>query len=135
MKNKAPDELYLQKRASTKDLLPGKWDTSIGGHINPGESVAEALKREAYEELRLEDFKYHFIRKYIWESLREKELVYSFTDSTEETPVINKEEIEKGRFWTLQEIRDNFGKDIFTPNFEHEFKRSVEILLKQNQNQ
>jgi isopentenyldiphosphate isomerase len=114
-------ELYLQKRASTKDLLPGKWDTSIGGHISPGESVAEALKREAYEELRLNDFKYQIIRKYIWESPREKELVYSFKGSSEETPVINKEEIDEGRFWSLQEIKDNIGKNLFTPNFEHEF--------------
>jgi isopentenyldiphosphate isomerase len=38
-------ELFLQKRALTKDLLPGKWDTSVGGHISPGEKPEEALKR------------------------------------------------------------------------------------------
>ena len=25
--------IYLQKRAMTKDLLPGYWDTAVGGHV------------------------------------------------------------------------------------------------------
>jgi isopentenyldiphosphate isomerase len=120
-------ELFLQKRASTKDLLPGKWDTSIGGHVSPGESAEEALKREAYEELGLKNFKQHFIKKYIWESPRERELVYSFTGSSEEPPEINKNEIEEGRFWTIHEINENIGKNIFTPNFEHEFNMLFKI--------
>ena len=33
-------ELYLQKRPEWKDIQPGKWDTSVGGHVDLGESVA-----------------------------------------------------------------------------------------------
>jgi isopentenyldiphosphate isomerase len=115
-------ELFLQKRAKTKDLLPGKWDTSVGGHISPGEDREEALKREADEELGLKGFKYHFNNKSIWQSSRERELVWSYTVSTEEIPQINRDEIEEGRFWSIEEIKKNLGKDIFTPNFEYEFR-------------
>ena len=38
-------ELYLQKRPEWKDIQPGKWDTSVGGHVDLGESVEMALKR------------------------------------------------------------------------------------------
>jgi len=117
-------ELFLQKRAMTKDIQPGKWDTSVGGHVSPGEKIEEALFREVFEELGLKISSAHFIGKYIWESSRERELVNSFSVTSDETPVINPGEIDEGRYWTLDEIRSSLDKDIFTPNFEHEFRIS-----------
>jgi isopentenyldiphosphate isomerase len=115
-------ELYLQKRADTKDIQPGKWDTSVGGHVSPGEAPEDAVLREASEELGLNDLSPEFVTKYIWQSSRERELVHSFTTVSTRIPEINKSEIDEGRFWTMDEIRENLGKKIFTPNFEHEFK-------------
>lgn len=113
--------LYLQRRSDNKDLLPGKWDTSVGGHINPGEKVEDALKREAAEELKLEKFEFEFIKKYIWESETERELVYSFKGISEQIPEPDREEVSDGRFWTPAEIRRVMGSGILTPNFEHEY--------------
>ena len=31
-------------------------------------------------------------------------------------------EVTDGRFWNISEIADQLGKDIFTPNFELDFK-------------
>ena len=118
-------KLFLQKRAATKDIQPGKWDTSVGGHIGIGETVENALIREAGEELGLKDFVPLFLGRYVWESPQEMELVNSFSTTAEEVPVINSDEIEDGKFWSHQEINENIGKDVFTPNFEHEYKMLI----------
>ena len=49
-------ELYLQKRSLSKDIQPGKWDTAVGGHVDYGEEIETALRREAREELGITDY-------------------------------------------------------------------------------
>lgn len=114
-------ELFLQKRSLKKDIQPGKWDTSVGGHMSPGEEVSEALAREAMEELGIESFVPLFLGKYVWKSLRERELINSFYIVYDKIPVIDPVEIDEGRFWSVKEIRQNIGNNTFTPNFEYEF--------------
>jgi len=119
--------LFLQKRASTKDLLPGKWDSSVGGHVSPGEDTETALKRETLEELGLKSFEFIFNKKYIWKSQRERELVFSFRGSSKEIPVTDPGEIDEGRYWSVNEIKMNIGTGLFTPNFEYEFLTILNI--------
>ena len=120
--NKAGD-LYLQKRSMSKDIQPGKWDTAVGGHIDYGESVEEALRREVREELGIMSFEPTFMKRYVFESIVEKELVHTFRTIYEGPFDPDPEELDDGRFWSLQEIKDNLGKGVFTPNFEQEYKR------------
>lgn len=115
-------ELYLQKRPAWKDIQPGKWDTSVGGHVDLGESVEIALKREAREELGITDFTAELLTHYVFESDREKELVFSHR-TTYDGEILPSEELDGGRFWSLAEIKNNLRKGIFTPNFESEFLR------------
>jgi isopentenyldiphosphate isomerase/intracellular septation protein A len=128
----SPDgKLFLQKRSLKKDIQPGKWDTSVGGHIDPGENVETALVRETREELGLTGLQTGFIHKYIWESERERELVFSFFAVTDSVPVTDISEIDEGRFWKISEIEAQMYSGIFTPNFIHEFSLLRDGFLKQ----
>lgn len=115
-------DLYLQRRPLWKDIQPGRWDTAVGGHVDLGESVDMALRREAREELGLEGFVPEPLSTYVFESARERELVYTFR-TTWDGPVCPSDELDGGRFWTPDEIRQQLGKGVFTPNFESELRR------------
>ncbi|MFU8813712.1 MAG: NUDIX hydrolase [Pseudomonadales bacterium] len=43
--------LYLQRRAAGKDLFPGRWDFSVGEHLQPAESYLDGALRGLAEEL------------------------------------------------------------------------------------
>lgn len=121
--------IYLQKRSMKKDIQPGKWDTAVGGHVSYGESIVEAVYREAYEELRLMEFNPIHIETYQFESPVEKEMVSIFAavGSYELTPDLD--EVDEGRWWPVEEIDANIGKGVFTPNFESEFQMIRKQLL------
>lgn len=116
--------IFLQLRSHNKDIQPGKWDTAVGGHVDLGENVELALKRECKEELGIELTEYRFIHSYIFESEIEKELVNVFcliVDQDKFSPVFNECEIEDGRFFSHSEIESLTDSGIFTPNFISEY--------------
>lgn len=115
-------ELFLQHRPAWKDIQPNRWDTAVGGHVDLGENIKQALQREVQEELGITDFKSEYVTRYVFQSLREKELVFVHR-TIYDREIYPSEELDGGRFWSMEEIKANIGKGVFTPNFESEAKR------------
>lgn len=115
--------LLLQKRSKYKDIEPGKWDTSVGGHILKGENIHAALFREMEEELGITECSEEFLYSYIHSGEMENELVYSFRCVHDGTLKFNETEIEEIRLWDMQEIIVDIDNDMFSEHFRDEFKR------------
>ena len=112
-----------------KDIQPGKWDTAVGGHVAYGESIIEAVFREASEELGFTDFNPVHIETYEFESPVERELVNVFAAIGTYELYPDLDEVDEGKWWNLEEIDANIGKEVFTPNFESEFQMIRKSLL------
>ncbi len=118
-------ELLLQKRSMKKDVAPGRWDTSVGGHINAGESIEEAVLREMEEELGIKGIMPEFIYSYIHSNPYETELVYTHHCVYDGEIKFNTEEIEEVRFWRLSDID---GSEAFSENLLHEISLYKDFL-------
>ncbi len=116
-------ELFLQKRSQKKDVQPGKWDTSVGGHVDAGEKADEAARRELGEELGIVGAQPEFLYSYRWQSPVESELIRSYRLQHEGPFRLQPEELDDGGFWALSEIEAALGSGIFTPNFEFEWPK------------
>ena len=116
-------KLLLQKRKLTKKIQPGKWDTSIGGHIQAGEALEDAIQRESLEEvgIRIDLKKIEHIAQYVFESEIEKELVFSYVYVYDGPIVFQESEIDAVRFFTYEELQSFISQGKATPNFLKEF--------------
>lgn len=120
-------EVYLQKRSAVKSVFPGKWDSSVGGHVSVNENIETTLIREAEEEIGITEFKPVPVCQYLLRTTTESELVFLFYTKYDGEIKFNTTEVEDGRFWKFHEIRSNLGNGTFTPDLEIELN-----LLKKN---
>ncbi len=122
-------DLYLQHRPAWKDIQPDKWDTAVGGHVGWGESVEDALVREAAEELGLTCFRYRHVDDYIHENTAEREFVHVYQCTYTGTPTPSGE-LDGGRYWTDREIQEALATGQMTPNFASEYPRLFPLSIR-----
>lgn len=117
--------ILLQRRGPHKDVQPGKWDTSVGGHVIAGESIEAALRRELSEEIGIEvgAAAPRFLYRYAHRNDYESEMVWTFLCESEGPFAVQNGEIDELRFWAPDEIEECLGSGAFTPNFEDEYRR------------
>lgn len=130
-------ELFLQKRSANKDIQPNKWDSSVGGHIDIDETPILAAQREAKEEIGLFLSHLYYIDKFIIETDIERELTYVFYTESDMQPQIDMDEVSDGKYWTIEDVKQQLGTDLFTPNFKLDFNRYLQYgisFLKEHYN-
>lgn len=111
-------ELLLQRRSAEKDEYPLCWTSSASGHLDAGESYAAAAPRELMEELGLsEDLE--FVLKLPASAETANEHTALFRCETDEPPTINRAEIDRVEFRTLEDVASMIGDDpaAFSPPF------------------
>lgn len=114
-------ELLLQLRSKSKKIQPGKWDSSVGGHVDCGEDYVDAARREMGEELGITRLPLTFLYASKIRNRIESENIQSFLGIYDGQLRFAQDEIDEVRFWTAEEIDSALGRGCFTPNFEEEW--------------
>jgi len=119
--NKA-GRLLLQKRSKWVDSHPGKWDTSVGGHVGFGQSYLEAALREIEEEIGIPAGNIEPLYSLRFRNAQESENICTYLLKHDGPFQPHPDEVEELRFWSRVEIESALKQGVFTQNFEEEFE-------------
>lgn len=100
-----PDgEIFLQRRAWTKECNPGCWDSSVAGHVDAGESYDECSVRETGEEIGL--FEIRPERLFKLEACPETGMEFSWVYRlvSGQPLALNYDEMVEGAWFTPEEV-------------------------------
>ena len=119
--------LFVHKRTPTKDIYPGYLDIAVGGVVMDGETYDQSAGRELEEELGIKathleprfDFYYHHENNRVWGRV--------YRCIWNGPIVLQKEEIESGDFYRVQEIMAMRSHKYFTPDGMVVLQRFLEM--------
>ncbi|MCT4699522.1 MULTISPECIES: isopentenyl-diphosphate Delta-isomerase [Tenacibaculum] len=127
-------ELMLQQRAADKYHSPLLWTNTCCSHQRSGETNLAAGKRRLYEEMgfvcELKEV-FSFIYKAPFDNgLTEHELDHVMVGNFNESPKINKEEVESYKWMGLEAVKKDIEEcpEIYTAWFKIIFKESYDTL-------
>ncbi len=131
-------KLMLQQRALHKYHSPGLWTNTCCSHQRLGESNLEAGNRRLFEEMGMKvdlEELFSFIYKAPFDNgLTEHELDHVMIGYSEQSPVINKEEVEDWKWMGMDDIKTdiNTQPEAYTAWFKIIFDRVHSHLKKQS---
>ena len=125
-------ELLMQQRALSKYHSPGLWTNTCCSHPRAGETLEEATSRRLMEEMGMAcpmHEVYTFIYKApVGEGLTEHEFDHVFIGQSDDSPIINHEEVESWKYMTI----DDLSKDsaLYPGHYTEWFKITFEEMTR-----
>jgi isopentenyl-diphosphate Delta-isomerase len=106
--------VLVNKRSQHKEFFGGLYSIVLGGHVSCGDTYDETVVREAKEEAEItsKPFRMGFFRKRLPQE-GENVTVYGFV--ADRHPNLLKDEIEWGRFMSLEEAKLMISSEEFIP--------------------
>jgi isopentenyl-diphosphate delta-isomerase len=104
--------ILLQKRSMNMKTFPGYWDHSAAGHVEIGETYAQAAQRELSEELGLTGVKLQEVARYqtntvyMGKKLHRFNALYKEVVSSSVPLTLQQSEVDEAKWFTLAEIRE-----------------------------
>jgi len=121
--------IFVKKRSWSKDMFPGQWETSVGGHVRYRDNTRETAARELEEELGIKATPIR-LGRFSYRGSEEKENITIFYIVTKEKPKLNKSEATRGEYLTIQELDRALSKRTFVDGTVEELRVIRRLLSK-----
>ena len=125
-------EMLLQQRAFSKYHTPGLWTNTCCSHPRHEESLEDATARRLKEGMGMSckiKEAFHFTYKAdVSQGLIEHEIDHVFIGITDDTPIINTDEVASWKYDTMENIREDIAAN--PQNYTAWFKIAFEEVLK-----
>jgi len=128
--------IFVKRRSQSKDMFPGQWETSVGGHIRYGDTAKETAARELEEELRIIE-PVRYLGRFAYRGKEEKENITFFYVVTKKEPKLNRLEATRGEFLTINQLERCLSRRTFIDGTDQEIlimKRLLSKLEESRQN-
>lgn len=109
-------ELFVQKRTMSKDVYPGYWDVAAGGVVLADERYEESARRELREELQVSGAALTPLFAHYHEEGNNRVWGRVFSCIHDGPFILQAEEIEDGRFMSLEEVEQLGQTEPVTPD-------------------
>jgi len=121
---KMKDKFLLHKRANNDNFGAGKWSI-VGGKVEEGETILEALKREVFEEagIEIDENSIRIIKDYLFEVENGERIVLSCLADYKSGNTTGENKNSELKWFTISELE----------NLEYPFettKEEIEIIKK-----
>ena len=130
-------ELLMQQRALSKYHSPGLWTNTCCSHPRDGETLEEATSRRLMEEMGM-TCEMHEVYTFIYKApvgqgLTEHEFDHVWIGQSDDTPNINREEVESWKYMSLNDLKKDISihPELYTEWFKitfEEMSRHAELL-------
>ena len=110
-------QLYVQKRSSLKDYLPGYYTLCTGGVVQENESDLENATREVQEEMGIEKPMLEFVQKHYYEDSNVRAWGNVYLCKYDGEIKCQKEEVDWVEMWGMNEVEEKVTKGVMvTPD-------------------
>lgn len=124
------NKLYLQERDADYIVDPRKLDHPFEKYILFKHEIEEAVQNILRMKLGyLPDREPKFICKYTFKNELTNRLIFLFAAEVDDECQIIKTDKMKGKFWTIKQIEEDFGNQIFSECFELEYEYLKHVVL------
>ena len=120
-------QIFLQKRTMNTSIQPGKYDAAVAGHVRFGETVEDAVRREAREELNLSGFDFFQVDRTMFYGETTTAMMFIFVAVVDGEIKPDAKETAGGGFFDFKTARRQIGEENLSAGLKEEWPLLVKI--------